>query len=96
MMKNGRVGLWLRMKIGFFGATFRISEEPKLGGSSGKRPGCLFRPFSMDDSKLHLSDSEKSLLDALRYFVGKIVEKQVAPKFPSHEFVSAITGLVYT
>ena len=50
----------------------------------------------MDDSKMNLPATEKDLLNALRFFVGQIVEQQMSPKHPSHEFVSALTGLVYT
>lgn len=36
-----------------------------------------------------------NLIDALRFFTGKVAEQQLQPKVPSHEFVSAVTGLVF-
>lgn len=50
----------------------------------------------MNETKMELPGPEKDLLNALRYFTGKIVEQQLSPKAPSHEMVSALTGLVYT
>ena len=50
----------------------------------------------MDESKMNVPATEKDLLKALRFFVGQIVEQQMSPKHPTHEFVSALTGLVYT
>ena len=50
----------------------------------------------MDETKMNIPATEKDLLKALRFFVGQIVEQQMSPKHPSHEFVSALTGLVYT
>lgn len=50
----------------------------------------------MDQDKMEIDELQKNLLDALRYFVGKIVEQQLSPKVPSREFVSALTGLVFT
>ena len=50
----------------------------------------------MDQDEMDIGEVQKNLLDALRYFVGKIVEQQLSPKIPSREFVSAITGLVFT
>ncbi|EAX96078.1 hypothetical protein TVAG_063810 [Trichomonas vaginalis G3] len=50
----------------------------------------------MDETKMDLPGPEKDLLNALRFFTGKIVEQQLSPKVPSHEMVSALTGLVYT
>lgn len=50
----------------------------------------------MDQDTMDIDEVHKNLLDALRYFVGKIVEQQLTPKVPSREFVSALTGLVFT
>lgn len=50
----------------------------------------------MDQDTMEIDEVQKSLLDALRYFVGNIVEQHLTPKVPSHDFVSELTGLVYT
>ena len=50
----------------------------------------------MDESSLEMDEQRKNLLDALRFFTGKICEKQLSPKVPSHEFVSALAGLSFT
>ena len=50
----------------------------------------------IDQDKMKIDEVQRNLLDALRYFVGKIVEQQLSPKVPSREFVSALTGLVFT
>lgn len=50
----------------------------------------------MDQDTMKNDEVQRNLLDALRYFVGKIVEQQLSPKVPSREFVSALTGLVFT
>lgn len=50
----------------------------------------------MDESSLEIDEQRKNLLDALRFFTGKICEKQLSPKVPSHEFVSALAGLSFT
>ena len=50
----------------------------------------------MDQNTMDIDETKRNLLDALRFFVGKICEQQINPKVPSHEFVSALTALVYT
>ena len=52
----------------------------------------------MDETKMNITTTDKDLLNAIRYFTGKIVEQQISSqnKVPSHEFVSAVAGLVYT
>jgi hypothetical protein len=50
----------------------------------------------MDETTMDLDEQRRSLLDALRFFVGKICEEQFTPKFPSREFVSALAGLCFT
>ena len=50
----------------------------------------------MDQKEMDIDEVEKNYLDALRYFVGKIIENELQSKVPSKEFVSAVTGLVFT
>ena len=50
----------------------------------------------MDQNEMELDETKRNLLDALRFFVGKICEQELKPKVPSHEFVSALTSLVFT
>jgi histone H3/H4 len=50
----------------------------------------------VDDKKDLFDATEMDLINALRFFVGKIVEQEIAPKVPSHGYVSALTGLVYS
>ena len=50
----------------------------------------------MDEASIDVDEQRRNLLDALRFFIGKICEKQLSPKVPSHEFVSALTGLSFT
>ena len=50
----------------------------------------------MDETTLKMDEQKKNLLDAIRFFVGKICEEQMSPKVPSHEFVSALAGLCFT
>jgi len=50
----------------------------------------------MDEKNLKIDSKKKNILDALRYFVGKIVENEACPKFnPTQQFISACTGLVF-
>lgn len=60
--------------------------------------GMSFHAFldGMDQNEMELDETKRNLLDALRFFVGKICEQQLKPKVPSHEFVSALTSLVFT
>lgn len=50
----------------------------------------------MDETSLELDEQRRNLLDALRFFTGKICEEQLSPKVPSHEFVSALAGLSFS
>lgn len=50
----------------------------------------------MDEKTLEINERDRNLLDALRYFVGNIAERQVKNKRLSQGFVSALTGLVFT
>jgi histone H3/H4 len=50
----------------------------------------------MDETTMNLDEQQRHLLDALRFFVGKITEDQLSPKIASHQFVSALAGLSFT
>jgi histone H3/H4 len=50
----------------------------------------------MDETTMDLDEQQRHLLDALRFFVGKITEDQLSPKISSHQFVSALAGLSFT
>ena len=50
----------------------------------------------MDESTMSLDETQKNLLDAVRFFVGRICEEEMRPKLASHEFVSALAGLCFT
>ena len=50
----------------------------------------------MDEADMNIDEVKHNLLDAIRYFTGNIVEQQLSPKVPTHELISALSGLVYT
>jgi histone H3/H4 len=50
----------------------------------------------MDENTMNVDEQQRHLLDALRFFVGKITEQQLSPKIASHQFVSALAGLSFT
>lgn len=51
----------------------------------------------MDETQMKMDEQTRNLYNALRYFVGKIVQDELgSTKVPSPQFVSALTGLVIT